>query len=356
MIDGLSERKKQILKAIVEAHIELGEPVGSKTLLGSGQLSCSSATIRNEMAELEEMGYLEQPHTSAGRVPSELGYRFYVDTLAEHYSMTAKEITEINKLLRSKVAELDQMLYAASKLASAMTNCTGIAIKPKRMTVSIQRYEPVFIDKNNFILVMIVSAGVVKTKYINVESDIDKDTIERLGESLNSHLIGLCANEITIQKIIELENAMAGSYPELINAVTKTIYATMNELDGGELKFSGVNRLLQYPEYSDPEKLSDILGVIESKEELLDMLSENADDDVNVLIGSECSVEVMDQSSIVYKPIKINGNIVGAIGIIGPKRMDYSKAVATIESLGENIHDIIDDNKNLLNGGSKESD
>ena len=120
--EELSERKKQILKAIVESHINLGEPVGSKYLTETKQLTCSSATIRNEMAELEEMGYLEQPHASSGRVPSELGYRFYVDSLVEHYSMTSKEINQINQLLRSKVAELDQILYAASKLASSLTN------------------------------------------------------------------------------------------------------------------------------------------------------------------------------------------------------------------------------------------
>lgn len=349
--EELSERKKQILKAIVESHINLGEPVGSKYLTKTKQLTCSSATIRNEMAELEEMGYLEQLHASSGRVPSELGYRFYVDSLVEHYSMTSKEINQINQLLRSKVAELDQILYAASKLASSLTNCTGIAVKPKTTSIRIKRFEPVFIDGNNLLLVMIVSDGSVKTKYVNVTVSIDKETVESLAAALNEHMTDLCANQITLQQIVALENAMPVNH-ELVNTVMKVIYETMSEIDGGEVKFSGVNRLLQYREYSDPEKLGELLGVIESKEEILDLVSDSSADDVSVLIGSECSVKVMDQSALIFKPIKINGNMLGAIGILGPLRMDYSKAVATIESISDNINDIICKNSKLLSGGN----
>lgn len=357
MAEELSERKKQILKAIIEAHIELGEPVGSKFLMESKQISCSSATIRNEMAELESMGYLEQPHTSAGRVPSELGYRFYVDTLAERYSMTSREITQINQLLRSKVAELDQILYAASKLASSLTNCTGIAIKPKTTSVRIKRFETVLIDSNNFLLVMIVSTSLVKTKYITVENPIDQQILINLSNALNLHLTELSSNQITLRQMMELESEMNGANPELQNAVMKAIYTTLSELDGGEVKISGVNRLLQYPEYADPEKFGQLLGVIESKEEILDLISDKSEDDVKVLIGSECSVKVMDQSAMVFKPIKVDGSVIGAIGIIGPLRMDYSKAVATIESLGDNINDIIcDGNGKLLNGGNNDNE
>ena len=152
--NDLSERKKLILKAVVESHIEYGEPVGSKSLQQLPGIRCSSATIRNEMAELEEMGYLEQPHTSAGRVPSQLGYRFYVDQLIEHYAMTAGEINQINSILKSKTEELDQILLAASKLASSLTNYTGLAVKPKRNSVSVTRFEIAYIDNCNFVLIM----------------------------------------------------------------------------------------------------------------------------------------------------------------------------------------------------------
>ena len=167
----LSERKKLILKAIIDAHINMGEPVGSKYLTQNKQITYSSATIRNEMAELEDMGYLEQPHTSAGRVPSELGYRFYVDSLIQRYRMTASEINELRSMLRAKITELDGILAQATKIASALTHYTALSVKPRETQICVSRFETIFLDSRNFILVMIISHGVVKTKYIKLDFD-----------------------------------------------------------------------------------------------------------------------------------------------------------------------------------------
>ena len=341
----LSERKKQILKAIVDAHIEGGEPVGSKYILQSRQLTCSSATIRNEMAELEEMGYLEQPHTSAGRVPSELGYRFYVDSLIDSYAMTTREIMQINNLLKIKMGELDQILDTASKLASNLTNYTGIAIRPKAASVSFSRFEAVYIDRHNFLLIMMNGTAQVKTKNIRSDVELDAESVAQLGAALNQHLVGLTAGEITLPIMMNMEKDMA-SRSELVSLAVKGIYEVMNELDGGELKLSGLNRLLQYPEYSDSEQLGELIGALESKDEILDLVegSETGGDGVKVVLGSESSVKVMNQSAIVYKQIKKDGRTIGAVGIIGPLRMDYAKVLATIDSLGGNI-------ANLLDGG-----
>ena len=342
----LSERKKQILKAIVDAHIEGGEPVGSKYILQSRQLTCSSATIRNEMAELEEMGYLEQPHTSAGRVPSELGYRFYVDSLIDSYAMTTREIMQINNLLKIKMGELDQILDTASKLASNLTNYTGIAIRPKAASVSFSRFEAVYIDRHNFLLIMMNGTSQVKTKNIRSDVELDAETVALLGAALNQHLIGLTAGEITLPIMMSMEKIMGGR-SELVSLAVKGIYEVMNELDGGELKLSGLNRLLQYPEYSDSEQLGELIGALESKDEILDLVDggEAGGDGVKVVLGSESSVKVMNQSAIVYKQIKKDGRTIGAVGIIGPLRMDYAKVLATIDSLGGNI-------ANLLDGGN----
>ena len=348
----LSERKKLILKAIVDAHIEGGEPVGSKYILESQQLSCSSATIRNEMAELEEMGYLEQPHTSAGRVPSELGYRFYIDSLIGNYAMTAREVAQINNLLKAKMGELDQILVTASKLASNLTNYTGIAIRPKASSVSFDRFEAVFIDEYNYLLIMMRGTTMVKTRKIRTVEAIDSETVSKLGATLNKNLVGLTAEEITLPIIMDLEHDM-GIRSDMVSVAVKGIYETMSELDGGELKLSGLNRLLQYPEYSDSEQLGELLGALESKDEILDLVKEESDNDgVKVVLGSESSVKVMNQSAIVYKQIKKNGRTVGAVGIIGPLRMDYAKVLATIDSLGGNIADLldVDDEKKLLKG------
>lgn len=341
----LSERKKQILKAIIDAHIEAGDPVGSKYLMQS--ISCSSATIRNEMAELEEMGYLEQPHTSAGRVPSELGYRFYVDSLIQEYSMTANDIAEINNLMKVKMAELDQILTAASKVASNLTNYTGFAIKPRASSVSITRFETFYIDSHNFVLVMLLSTGAVKTKNVKLQTRIDVETVSKLGGVLNVNLSGLSADEITLPIIVQLENAM-GEESRIVNPIVKSIYDVMSEVDHGELKVSGLGRLLQYPEYSDTEKFGKILSAFEQKEDILNLVSQNTDEELGVFIGSESSVQVMDQSAIIFKPIKRNGKTVGAVGVVGPRRMDYAKVLATLESIGGNIVNIIDDDSDRL--------
>ena len=326
----LSERKKRILKAIVDAHIVDGEPVGSKYIMQDEHLNCSSATIRNEMAELEALGYLEQPHTSAGRVPSELGYRFYVDTLIESYAMTTTEIAEINKLLKSKMSELDQILMAASKLAGNLTNYTSFVIKPKASSVRIKRFDVIFVGRHSLLLVMISDGGAVLTKRLSIDASVSQMTASDLAAALNDHISGLTANEITLPIIVELEEAM-GDKSGIVNPIIKIIYESMNELDGGDLKVSGMDRLLQYPEYSNKDQLRELLGALENKDDILDLVSDPESDGVNVVIGSESSVKVMNNSALVFKPVVRDGKTLGAIGIIGPRRMDYARVVATIE-------------------------
>ena len=350
----LSPRKKQILKAVVEAHIAAGEPVGSKYLVQSNLLSCSSATIRNEMAELEEMGYLEQPHTSAGRVPSELGYRFYVDSLLQHYAMTNKEIDQINALLKVKMGELDKILEVASKVASNITNYTGIAIKPKQSSIKVLKYELVGIDAYQFAIVMILSSGAIKTKKVKLTIEVDDFALTQLSSALNSYLTGLSADEITLTSVMNLERAM-GDNSTLVNITIKAIYETMSEFHGGELHYSGLNHLLQYPEYSDVNKFGEIINTFEEKNQLLDLVSGGNDDGINVLIGSENSVKVMSDSAIVFKQIKKDGKTIGAIGVVGPRRMDYARVLATLNELSENITDLIEDKRLLTENGGESS-
>ena len=349
----LSERKKRILKAIVDAHIVDGEPVGSKYIMQDEHLNCSSATIRNEMAELEALGYLEQPHTSSGRVPSELGYRFYVDSLIESYAMTTNEITEINKLLKSKMNELDQILLAASKLAGNLTNYTSFLIKPRASSVSIKRFDVIYVDRHSLLLVMISDSGAVVTKRLSIDRSVSQLTASDLAMALNDHIAGLTANEITLPIIVELENAM-GDKAAIVNPIIKIIYESMNELDGGDLKVSGMDRLLQYPEYSNKDQLRELLGAFEKKEDILELVSDSEGDGVNVVIGSESSVKVMNNSALVFKPVVRDGKTLGAIGIIGPRRMDYAKVVATIEGLAGNVESILNENGMIpeKNGGN----
>lgn len=348
----LSERKKQILKAIVDAHIEGGGPVGSKYILQNQQLTCSSATIRNEMAELEEMGYLEQPHASAGRVPSEQGYRFYVDSLIEHYVMTTNEIAQINDLLRTKMGELDQILVAASHLASNLTNYTGIAIKPKISAVSISKFEAIYLAPDHYILVA-VSSTAVKSKHIHGQPIYTQGAVAKLASVFNRFLTGLSADQITLPMIMEMEAEM-GADSAMVSPAIKVIYDILSELDQGEMRISGINHLLQYPEYSNVEQLQELLGTLEKKEDILNLVSKNASDGINVVIGSESEVKVMNNSALVFKPIIKDGKTLGAIAVLGPRRMDYAKVLATLEGLSGNIANIIHTNNNLLDKGESD--
>ena len=333
----LTPRKQQILKAIVDAHINHGEPVGSKFLAQDVRITCSSATIRNEMAELEEMGYLKQPHTSAGRVPSELGYRFYVDSLVRQYSSTKTEIDEINERLKYKLTEMDEILSEASRLAASFTDYTGIAFKAGLGQVRINKFDSVYLSPRDFLLVMLFKGDIVKAKPIHLTFSISEDDLRRFTEALNIYLQNTSSDGITMPIIMKIEMLM-GSAGAMVHPTMKVIYETMSELDTADIKLDGVNKLLQYPEYSDVSKLRDLMGVLEEMEKLLDVISSHTleDNDINVYIGKEDDSDAMRDTTLIFKNVNIGGKKV-AVGVIGPKRMNYSKVIGMINQLASAI-------------------
>ncbi|MGN1345478.1 MAG: heat-inducible transcriptional repressor HrcA [Eubacteriales bacterium] len=343
----LSERKKIILKAIIDAHIENGEPVGSKFLTGHQQISCSSATIRNEMAELEEMGYLEQPHTSAGRIPSETGYRFYVDWLIDQYNFTQSEIDELQRLLKQKQSELDTIMQNAAALAAKLTNYTALSVKPRQARITVGRYELLRLDETTLVLIMVIG-GIVKTKYVHADRMIPNEAAIRLSAVLNKYATGITAAEITLPMMMEMERVM-GEYEYLVSPVVKAVCETISVFDGGELRFEGLNRLLSYPEVYDMDRLRDMLALFEKKDDLLEVLSEETthtpDDRVQVYIGRENIVKVMDNSTLIFKPVRSHGKTVGAIGIVGPTRMNYRRVIATIDRLSRGVSELLGEPK-----------
>lgn len=355
--DGvLSERKKMILKAVVDAHIENGEPVGSKYLTTSGGISYSSATIRNEMAELESMGYLEQPHTSAGRIPSELGYRFYVDSLVERYKMSTAEAESLKAALREKQAEIDAILDTALKLAASMTNYTALAVRPRVSSVSVKKFDIVHIDDRSMVLVMVTAGGAVRTQNILSERPVPENEKKRLANLMNIRLAGLTGDEYTLPIMMELESAM-GEYAFLVSPVVKSICQTISST-GGDVKIEGVNKLLEYPEFYDIGRLRSMIEMFERKDELLQLISGEtapmmpsgqADDTVQVYIGSENPVIVMDNSALVFKPVKKDGKTVGALGVIGPTRMNYKKVISMIDEITVSIGDVLDSKEGTEN-------
>ena len=347
---GLSERKKMILRAIIDAHIDRGEPVGSKFLTQNNNIAYSSATVRNEMAELEELGYLEQPHTSAGRIPSELGYRFYVDSLMERYRLTRDELDRIEDLKKNKEAELDRIIEQAGRLFSRITNYTAITVKPRPLTVVITQFNTVYIDSRSFVLVMVSNTGAANTKLIRTSGEITVKLTERLAELLNRFIAGRKIDELSYTAVLEIKNSLFG-YDSIVDPIIKCIYDTVHDMDKGDVKVEQVNRLLEFPEYSNLSKLRGLIGMLEQKEDILNIISNSQKDTINIFIGKENSVDIMSNSTLIFKTVTANDRVVGAIGVIGPCRMDYSKVVTTLDLLTDSIRGVFDGTSNALTDG-----
>ena len=351
----LSERKKRILRSIIDAHIAMGEPIGSKYLVTSAEIPFSSATIRNEMAELEEMGYLEQPHTSAGRVPSELGYRFYVDSLLERYRTTTDEIDRLNISLQARLTELDNILNEASRLASSLTNYAAIAARPRGIGACVSRFESVYLNEKNFVLIIMLEDGRICNRTIRLASSVTEDELRRLTSAFNLMLTGRTSSEINLSMIYEIERMM-GRAAAIVDPLVKVVYDAISDTGEGELSVEGVNRLLEYPEFSDAKQFRSILSAIEEKTPILNMIPHTPDDDVHVYIGSETALDVMSNSTVIVRQIRQGDNVLGTIGIIGPRRMDYSRVIAILDLLANGISGMLSGGPapNLLKGPDNE--
>ena len=351
MYGELSKRKQAILKAVVDAYIENGEPIGSKTLTQGRQFELSSATIRNEMAELESMGYLEQPHTSAGRVPSELGYRFYVDSLMQDYALSAGELAELNSMLKAKTAELDKLLQNAGKVMANLTNYTAIAVKQNGGGSSVTRFSVTYIDEHDFLLVMVSSDRSAITRFVRTEISLNEEVTSTLERTLNAFIAGKDLSQITLPYLMQVENSL-GAYAGLLNPIMKFIYEAVGQTKENDLRIDGVDKLLEYPEFLDAGKLKDMLGMLDRKSELMGLM-DGSENDVNIVIGKENGVEALAGSSLVYKKIVVGGKTVGAVGVIGPCRMDYSRVVSAIRYLSGGIENAMNLPSGETQGGEK---
>ena len=332
----LSERKKQILRAVVEAHIATGEPVGSKYLTDNAGINFSSATVRSEMANLEEMGYLEQPHTSSGRVPTKLGYHFYIDSLMNGYKLSAMETMELSNTLKGKIGELDSLMTSVSKLVSSLTNYTAVALKAENRERTVDRFSYMILDAHSFLIVMRMSDSGVVTKQIQTHVLVDDRLLKRLTQLLTKYLARTPAREISFSVVMTIEHEI-GVGGAIVAPAVKAVYEAIGGSADADLRFEGVNRLLEYPEFSDIDKIRGMLEMMENKQEMIKILSEADSDKVNVYIGGDEQEGLVDNSALIFKKLTIGGKVVGAIGVLGPSRMDYSKVISTMEYLSRQI-------------------
>ena len=337
----LDERRAMILKAIVEEHIRSGEPVGSKFLAERLPVALSSATIRNVMADLEIEGFIEKPHTSAGRIPSTLGYRYYVNCLMNGYDLTvAEQKTLEGAATGNSLVGIDQLLKNASHTVSELTNYTALAIKPRNKRVMALNFKLLPMNDYGVLMVIQTSVGVVKSRFVETGFTVSEELAIKLEGTLNAHLVGVATDDVSFALIKEMEARLGNAAPILI-PLMRAFMEEIGTLNGGELRIEGVDRLLQYPEYSSLAQVRGILGMLEKKDYILNVVSGAQLDAVNVFISPESEGDHMQGSSIVFKTITDKERPVAAIGVLGPCRMDYSKVISAVEFMTDKVETAI---------------
>ena len=335
----LDDRKWTILKAIVKTYLETGEPVGSRTISKYADLNLSSATIRNEMSDLEEMGYILQPHTSAGRIPSEAGYRLYVDRMVE---VKDREVTEMKELVIQRQDKMELLLKQMVKVLAANTNYAAMISGPQYHRTKLKFIQLSIVSDTQILATVVAEGNVVKNKLLEIQHGLDQKTVLEMNILLNSALNGLTIEEINLATIAKLKE-QAGIHSELVNrvldAVAESIQASQDEL---EIYTSGTTNIFKYPELSSSEKASELISTFEDKKELADIISQDGAEQtgIQVYIGGESPVGVMQDCSVVTATYELGEGMYGKIGVVGPKRMDYEKVVGTLKTLMAQLDEI----------------
>ena len=337
----LDERKKQILGAVIESYIETAEPVGSRTIAKIGNLNVSSATIRNEMADLEEMGLLVQPHASAGRVPSSLGYRVYVDKLMKRYELSTRELDKMHSLMQLKINDIDSMVQEIANIYSKLTNYTVIGFSPGTNQGYIKDFHMVPIDEKSALLIVVTDKNVVKNKKIEFANEIDAQEAMRLSDMLNEKLVGLTADKINLSTITDIQDNMR-EHSNTLMTILDFVSECIESLDDSEVFTKGVTNLLNFPEYSDVQKAKQLLEFLDNKNNVHKAVALGEDKKVKIIIGDENDVVELQNCSVILSPYRAGNNGYGIIGLVGPTRMDYSKAVSNIQFLTQQFESLSD--------------
>ena len=333
---SISERKKKILAVVVEEYIRSAEPVGSKAIAQSGQLKCSSATIRNELAELVALGYLEQPHTSAGRVPTPMGYRMYVNELMDRQRMGIEETEELNRRLNLKLQELDATIGAVSRLASQLTDYPALALT-SRSSVTLQRVDLIYVDANTFIIVLMLSGNTVKSKLVKLPVSVDRELVQRLSTLFNASFVGVSASDMSPVLIHATEQAADDSLG-LTAVVAAFAIEALTEANAPSASVFGENRLLNQPEFRDPDKAHRLMSYLSGGGYILPPSDSPGEaGEVKVFIGPENVAEELKDSSVIIASYDAGDNTRGLIGVVGPTRMDYSAVAAKLSFLAAGL-------------------
>lgn len=336
----LDERKVKILKAIIQTYLETGEPVGSRTISKYSDLQLSSATIRNEMSDLEELGFIVQPHTSAGRIPSDKGYRFYVDQLMKEKE---NEVTEMQELVIQRVDRVELLLKQLAKLLAVNTNYATLISGPQYHHTKLKFIQLSRVEAGKLLIVTVLEGNIIKNSIVSLEGELNDDDILNLNILLNNSLNGLTIEQINLDVISKMKE-QAGDRRQVVdlvlNEVADAIRANEEDL---QIYTEGTTNIFKYPELSDGQKASQLISTLEQKELLKNLFTDPEDDsgknEIQVYIGNETPVQSMQDCSVVTANYVLGDGLRGTIGIIGPKRMDYEKVVSTLRSLMNQLED-----------------
>lgn len=335
----LDERKEKILRAIIQTYLETGEPVGSRTISKYSDLQLSSATIRNEMSDLEELGYIIQPHTSAGRIPSDKGYRIYVDQLMMEKENEVREkeneVTELKELMLQRVDRVELLLKQLAKTLAANTNYAALISGPQYHRTKLKFIQLSRVEAGKLLIVTVLEGNIIKNSIVNLDAELSDDEILNLNILLNNSLIGMTIDEINLDVISRMKE-QAGPRSQVVdvvlNEVADAIHANEEDL---QIYTGGTTNIFKYPELSDGQKASQLISTLEQKELLKNLLEDDGEENhgIQVYIGNETSVQSMKDCSVVTANYVLGDGLRGTIGIVGPKRMDYDKVVSTLKTL-----------------------
>lgn len=336
----LDERKRHILKALINDYIMTAEPIGSRTIAKKYGFGISSATIRNEMADLEDMGYLEQPHTSSGRVPSDKGYRVYVDHLMNIEKLSPEEAVIIeNSLKKAAVGEIERIIRDTARILSLLTNYTAIIVEPQTQKSTVKHIQLISMDSMHIIAVAVTNIGVVKNTSITLSQPITSEKLNTINYILNEKLKGLTTEEINLGIISDVQKNVSG-YSEILNEIIPILYEGLNNDGNNDVYLEGSSNIFNFPEYNVIEKAKSFLTVLDKKDFLKKILWNNMDE-TKICIGHENEYDEISDCSLITTTYKIGDDIVGSIGIIGPTRMYYSKVTSILEYFTSSLNDIL---------------
>lgn len=345
LTDGLSDRKLKILHAIIQNYLETGEPVGSRTISKYTDLNLSSATIRNEMADLEEMGYIIQPHTSAGRIPSDKGYRLYVDMLMEEKE---HELNEMQEQMLEKADKMEQLLKQAAKVLANSTNYATMVSTPRNSANRIKFIQLSMVDDEQVIAVIVLGGNVIKNKIIDIEEPISNENLLKLNMLLNTTLNGMSIEEINLGLIARLKE-QAGIHSQVIGNVLDAVADAIQIDEEMQIYTSGATNIFKYPELSDKQSAQEIISAFEEKQQLTELvtrtLSQDENTGIQVYIGDETPVQNMKDCSVVTATYELGDGMKGTIGIIGPKRMDYERVLKSMKRLQNELDQMFHKNE-----------